>query len=155
MWRFDPYPDPYSAQLMMSASWSLDQRLPALRTSFRGREDDLAALEALVEQTRLITLTGPGGCGKTRLAVEFGRRVMDRFDGGVILVDFAPVTEPDLVPQTLARSLRIQESGQGSSVSLLAERIAGRPCCSSSTTVSICQRRLQRSSTRLLYDAPI
>lgn len=110
----------------MAASWSLEQRVPALRTSFRGRKEDLAALDVLLHQERLITLTGPGGCGKTRLAVELGRRVVDRFDGGVHLIDFAPLSEPDLVAHTLARSLRIQESGHGSLITLLVERIAGQ-----------------------------
>lgn len=110
----------------MSASWTLDLRVPALRTTFRGREGDLAALELLVDQARVITLTGPGGCGKTRLAVELGRRVGDRFAGGVVLIDFGPVTEPDLVSPALGRALGAQQSGEGSSIALLAERIAGQ-----------------------------
>jgi non-specific serine/threonine protein kinase len=107
-----------------SASWSFDLRVPALRTTFRGRKDDLAKLELLVDQARVITLTGPGGCGKTRLAIELGRRVFDRFEGGVTLVDFTPVTEPDLVTHALARCLRTQESAQSPSIAVLAERIA-------------------------------
>jgi predicted ATPase/DNA-binding CsgD family transcriptional regulator len=100
--------------------------MPALRTSFRGRDRELADLEVLLDQAQLITLTGSGGCGKTRLAVELGRRVVDRFNGGVRLVDFAPLSEPDLVPHMLARSLGIQDSGHGSLIALLAERIAGQ-----------------------------
>lgn len=110
----------------MNTRWTPHRSLPASRTTFRGRREEVADLELLLSQSRVITLTGSGGCGKTRLALEFGRRVADRFDGGVTLVDLTPVTEPDLVIHALARSLKTQESGQGSSIPLLAERLTGQ-----------------------------
>ena len=65
--------------------------LPAQLTSFVGRESELAEVRALVAQSRLVTLTGVGGVGKTRLALEVAVAVRDRFDDGVWLVELAPL----------------------------------------------------------------
>ena len=70
--------------------------LPAPLTSFLGREQDLARVEKLLEQARLVTLTGTGGTGKTRLAMEAGARLMGRFRDGVWLAELAGVAEPAL-----------------------------------------------------------
>jgi predicted ATPase/DNA-binding CsgD family transcriptional regulator len=63
------------------------------------------------EACRLLTLTGPAGVGKTRLALAAGAHLVDRFPDGVALVDLTPVREPELVPAAIARSLRLVESG--------------------------------------------
>ena len=68
--------------------------LPAALTSFIGRDEDLARIEALLGTGRLVTVLGPGGAGKTRLALEAAGRLRGRYPGGTWLVDLAPVTEP-------------------------------------------------------------
>lgn len=84
--------------------------LPRQRTSFVGREDELASVETLLHDGALLTLTGPGGAGKTRLAVRLAERVSEQFEHGVFFVDLSPITDPDLVAVTIARSLGLPES---------------------------------------------
>src|SRR5918994_4842782 len=83
--------------------------LPSELSSFVGREKELAAVRRLLQDTRLLTLTGSGGCGKTRLALAVAREVVEGFDDGVWLVDLAPLAEPSLVPQALASTLGVRE----------------------------------------------
>ncbi|HEY1297130.1 MAG TPA: helix-turn-helix domain-containing protein, partial [Chloroflexota bacterium] len=84
--------------------------LPLALTSFIGREREKHELVQLLASTRLLTLTGVGGCGKTRLALEVGRLLYDRYPDGVWLVDLASITDPRLVPQAVATALNIRES---------------------------------------------
>ncbi len=83
--------------------------LPRPRTQFLGREEELRQLAELTERSPLVTLTGTGGTGKTRLSIELARRVADRFENGVVWVDLAPRNDPDLVPQAIAEALGIGE----------------------------------------------
>ncbi|NES14114.1 MULTISPECIES: BTAD domain-containing putative transcriptional regulator [Micromonospora] len=83
--------------------------LPAALTSFVGREEAVDRVGALLDGYRLVTLTGPGGAGKTRLAVESGRAVAGRFPDGVWLVELAPVTDPAEVPQAVLAALGLRE----------------------------------------------
>lgn len=83
--------------------------LPAQLTSFIGRQAELTTLTALLEDTRLLTLTGSGGCGKTRLAVELASQTGPAYSDGVWWVDLAPLTDPDLVPNAVANVLGLQE----------------------------------------------
>ncbi|WP_260428481.1 AfsR/SARP family transcriptional regulator [Micromonospora globispora] len=83
--------------------------LPAGLTSFVGREEALDRVGELLDHARLVTLTGPGGAGKTRLAVESGRAALHRFPDGVCLVELAPVTDPAEVPQTVLTALGLRE----------------------------------------------
>jgi predicted ATPase len=85
--------------------------LPRILTSFHGRDADLAELEGLIASRRLITLLGPGGVGKTRLALEAAHRQLDgmRFSGGVWFVDFAPMSSPELVATAIARLLNVRD----------------------------------------------
>ena len=85
--------------------------LPALLTSLVGRERELAALAALVVRPdgRLLTLTGPGGSGKTRLALEAGRTLLRDFGDGVVFVDLTPLTDAALVLPTIASTLGVRE----------------------------------------------
>ena len=87
--------------------------LPTSLTSFIGRERDIDEIAALLGggSVRLLTLVGPGGVGKTRLAIEAARVVGDSFLDGVWFVDLAPLTDPALVIPTIARTAGIQESG--------------------------------------------
>jgi predicted ATPase/class 3 adenylate cyclase len=80
--------------------------LPSPRTSYVPRPE-IAEIERLLPHTQLLTLTGPGGTGKTRLAVEAARRVADDYPGGVAFVDLAAVTEADLVAPTIVTALRL------------------------------------------------
>jgi predicted ATPase len=79
--------------------------LPAPLDSFVGRERDLAELAALLDRYRLVTLLGPGGAGKTRLAVELATRVRGNYAGGVCLVELAALTDPALLARTVADCL--------------------------------------------------
>jgi predicted ATPase/DNA-binding SARP family transcriptional activator len=79
--------------------------LPAALTSFVGRERELADLERLLREHRLVTVTGMGGAGKTRLAVEVASRQVGVWPAGVWLVDLMPVTDPTLVPAAVGRTL--------------------------------------------------
>ena len=81
---------------------TLPHNLPVQLTSFIGREHELAEVKRLLATTRLLTLTGPGGTGKTRLSLQMAAEVLDTFPDGVWLVELAPLADPSLVPQTLA-----------------------------------------------------
>lgn len=83
--------------------------LPAEVTSFIGRDDDVATARKLLGGTRLLTLTGVGGVGKTRLSRQVGAAVRRAFPDGVWLVELAHVSEPDLVASTVARTLGLRD----------------------------------------------
>jgi transcriptional regulator with XRE-family HTH domain len=87
--------------------------LPLPPAGFVGREHEIAATThlLLLPEVRLLTLTGPGGVGKTRLALEAARRVSENFPDGVAFVDLAPVAEAGLVPATMARALSVRDPG--------------------------------------------
>ena len=85
------------------------RNLPASLSSFIGREREIAEVEELLAVDRLVTLTGAGGCGKTRLALEVAARKLDRFADGVWFVDLAPLSDPQLVGQTVAHALGARE----------------------------------------------
>ena len=78
-------------------------------TSFVGRADAVAEVAGLLASSRLVTVTGPGGVGKTRLSAEVARRVAARFADGVWLVELAAVTDPARVPPALAAALGVRE----------------------------------------------
>ena len=83
--------------------------LPAETTSFVGRESDLATIEELLGLSRLLTLTGPGGSGKTRLALRAAAQAASRHPGGVWLVELAQLTGPELVEPLTATTLGVRE----------------------------------------------
>jgi predicted ATPase/class 3 adenylate cyclase len=83
--------------------------LPPQRSSFIGREREVAEVADLLEQAALVTLTGPGGTGKTRLALRVAERLLERFEDGVFLVDLTAVVDPDLVPSAIATTLGVRE----------------------------------------------
>jgi predicted ATPase/class 3 adenylate cyclase len=86
--------------------------LPARLTSFVGRKRELSEITALFDSARLVTLTGPGGTGKTRLALSVASEVLDRFSDGVFFVELAPITDPQLVPNVIGSTLGIGREGQ-------------------------------------------
>ena len=85
--------------------------LPAPLTSFLGREQDLAKLEGLLGEARLVTLTGTGGTGKTRLALETGARAAGRFPDGVWLAELAGIADPELVAAQVMGALGVRQQG--------------------------------------------
>ena len=88
--------------------WSVpEHNLPAELTSFVGRERELDEIDSLLQQTRLLTLTGAGGSGKTRLALRLARRQLAAFRGAW-LVDLAPLTDPALIESALASALGVR-----------------------------------------------
>lgn len=94
--------------------------LPAQITSFIGRSHELAALKAALLASRLVTLTGPPGAGKTRLALEVAATLRDQYRDGVYFVSLAPIQDTDLVAHTIARVLGVKESGSGSIITVLS-----------------------------------
>ena len=92
---------------------TLDARpnnLPLQLTSFVGRESEIAEVERLLGQTRLLTLTGPGGSGKSRLALRVAADLLTEYRDGSCFVDLAPVTDPALVPAAVANALGVPEA---------------------------------------------
>ena len=83
--------------------------LPVDLTTFVGRERELSDLERLVQTNRLLSLTGVGGSGKTRLARQAGLRVAATFEHGVYFVDLAPLADPELLPSVVAHALDLPE----------------------------------------------
>jgi predicted ATPase/class 3 adenylate cyclase len=84
--------------------------LPTQMTRFVGRQRELAEVRRHLEHTRLLTLTGPGGTGKTRLALQAAAELIEQFPGGVYFIPLAPISDSDLFPSTLASVLGIREA---------------------------------------------
>ena len=100
---------------------STPNNLPEQATSFIGRGKELQALRRLLAGCRLLTLTGAGGCGKTRLGLQVAADSLEQFPDGVWLVELAPLAEPGLVPKTVATVLGLKESANQAITQVLAE----------------------------------
>ncbi len=100
--------------------------LPAQATSFVGREREAAEARRLLVSTRLLTLTGPGGTGKTRLSIKVAGEVLDRFRDGVFLTELAPITDPELVVPTIAGTLGVREEPDRPAIETLKEYLRER-----------------------------
>jgi non-specific serine/threonine protein kinase len=100
---------------------SAEHNLPVQVTAFIGRERELDELTERLRSTHLLTLTGTGGCGKTRLALELAANRLDEYADGVRLVEFAGLAEPELVAQAVASATGVRESaGESVRATLLA-----------------------------------
>ena len=86
--------------------------LPIQLTSFVGRQEETQAVLALLEKNRLVTLTGSGGCGKTRLGLNAAAQLTHAYPDGVWYVELAPLSDPDRVPAVVARAIGLVESAQ-------------------------------------------
>ncbi len=100
--------------------------LPLQLTSFIGRARELTETKQLLSSARLLTLIGPGGTGKTRLALQIGADLLTSFPDGVWLVDLAPLTDPGLMEQTVAYVLGLREAPGQPLIELLAEYLQAR-----------------------------
>ncbi len=100
--------------------------LPPDLTSFVGRADELLAVEQALEASRLVTLTGPGGSGKTRLALRAAADLAEHFPGGVFFVDLSAITEARLVPDAIAEAVGTGEQGPRSVLETLGLELRDR-----------------------------
>lgn len=105
---------------------SIPTNLPEPLTRCIGREGEIAEISALLQRHRLVTLTGPGGIGKTRLAIEAAWSVLSEYPDGVSFVDLAPIREGHLVPTAIASVLGVREREDRPLMTALKEHLADR-----------------------------
>ncbi len=105
---------------------TLPNNLPRQLSSFVGRGDEIAAAEARLAEATMVTLTGTGGVGKTRLALEIGAHVLMSFSDGVWLVELASLTEGELVDDAVAAALRVKQRPNTEIIDALVEGIGSR-----------------------------
>jgi predicted ATPase/class 3 adenylate cyclase len=104
---------------------AVPNNLPMQLTTFLGRERELGDAAALLDGARLLTLTGPGGTGKTRLALQLAADATERYRDGVYFVPLGPIGAPSLVLPTIAQALGISDAA-GKTLDRLAEQLAGK-----------------------------
>ncbi len=97
----DDFPPPRTLEM--------PSHLPPQATSFVGREREIAEVCELVRHSRLVTLTGPGGAGKTRLSLRVAEQLRPEYPGGAFFVELAPISDPGLIPTTIAQSIGLRE----------------------------------------------
>lgn len=111
---------------MSAASVQQPSNLPVDLTSFVGRRPEIAAVRQLLSATRLVTLTGVGGVGKTRLALRVAREVRRAFPDGVYLVELAALQDPALLPHTVINALGISEQSTRNPMTVLDDYLRTR-----------------------------
>jgi hypothetical protein len=104
----------------------LSNNLPELASSFVGREEEVAEVRRLVSEHRLVTLTGSGGAGKTRLGLQVAADLLDGSGDGVWLVELATVTDPEAVAPFVARALGVAERPRWAALDALVEALRGQ-----------------------------
>src|ERR1700728_3864067 len=101
-------------------------RLPAETSEFVGRAAELRHIDGLLRDARLVTLVGPGGVGKTRVAVRAAAAAAPRYPDGVYLVELSALRDPALLPHTIARRLDLSEHAQASQRDALLAHLRNR-----------------------------
>jgi predicted ATPase/class 3 adenylate cyclase/DNA-binding CsgD family transcriptional regulator len=119
------HPDLPGAVQPLRSLDALPNNLPDQLTTFVGRVRELEEVTGLLVSGRLVTLTGAGGCGKTRLAAQAAAETLERFPDGTWWVELAPLTNPDGVDQGLAESLAVRPLPGQSSLDAAIARLAG------------------------------
>ena len=128
--------------------------LPLQLSSFVGREAEVAELMELLGQHRLITLLGPGGIGKTRLALQVAAEAIEPFPDGVFFVDLAPVRDPELVPGAIAASLGLREQPSEPIVRTVTEHLSSRRLLLALDNLEQLLPAAATTVTELLTEAP-
>jgi predicted ATPase/DNA-binding CsgD family transcriptional regulator len=139
---------------LRSPSPIVAHNLPLQLTSFIGRQVETTSLRDALGANRFVTLTGAGGSGKTRLAVHVAAQVVTEFGDGVWYVDLAPITNPDAVPVTAARTLGLPDQPGRSTMETLLRFVRDRRML---VVLDNCEHLLDASATLvgcLLRDAP-
>jgi len=111
---------------LRASSAVVSQHLPVQLTSFVGRDTQIKDVRQILADNRLVTLTGAGGVGKTRLAVQVAAAMAGEFDDGGWYVDLAPITDPELVPVTVARALGLPDQPGRSTMDTLLRFVCDR-----------------------------
>jgi non-specific serine/threonine protein kinase len=124
-WQMEDKPSAISHK-PSAISHQLRENLPRQLTSFIGREREIAEIKRLLKTTYLLTLTGSGGCGKTRLALKVAADLIDEYADGVWLMDLSPLSEPSLVPQTVASALGLREQPRRSLKETLSDYLRSK-----------------------------
>jgi non-specific serine/threonine protein kinase len=104
----------------------LPNNLPVALTSFVGRRDEMEEIARLLGTARLVTLTGAGGCGKSRLSVQVARNILESFPDGAWIAELAPLTDPGLVAQRVAAALGVREEAGRPIMETLREALGAR-----------------------------
>ena len=100
---------------------SFPNNLPIQLTTFIGRENEIAEIKQELELHRLVTLTGSGGTGKTRLSLQVAADLLEHFDHGVWFVELAPLADPELIPRTILSTIGISEQPGKMPIEILKE----------------------------------
>ena len=100
---------------------SYRHNLPVQLTSFIGRIREIAEVKYLLSATRLLTLTGPGGTGKTRLSIQVANEVLDQYPDGVWMVELAPILDPLLIPRTTAIAIGLRDEPHRPVIDMLCD----------------------------------
>lgn len=119
-------PDLPSRFAPLHTTESINHNLPAQLTSFIGRQKEISAVAKLITANRIVTLTGSGGAGKTRLSLQVGTQCLRQFPNGVWIAELAPVPDPALIPQTLLGIFNLREDVQRAPLEVLIDYLRNR-----------------------------
>ena len=127
-----PSPHAAATDTLDRTPWQTSERpvradnLPLQLTSFIGREREVAEVQRLLGETRLLTLTGSGGAGKTRLALQAAAELLSEFEDGVWWVELASLTDPALVPQAIGSALGLRDEAKRPLLDQLGDHLCGK-----------------------------